>query len=90
VNKQNIDEWRAEIDNIDKELVRLLDRRAELVKAIGTAKKKSRLAIRDVDRERKVVGKALSASNGSFPPEALRKLFIWLLDVCVTIERKQL
>ena len=46
-----MDELRNQIDEIDRQLVKLLGERMDLVKEIGTLKKGADLPIEDTDRE---------------------------------------
>lgn len=46
-----MDELRNQIDEIDRQLVKLLGERMDLVKEIGTLKKRADLPIEDTDRE---------------------------------------
>ena len=49
-----IEDWRAQIDEIDNELLRLLNRRARLAARIGGMKLRAGLPLYDPDREREV------------------------------------
>src|SRR6185503_4619600 len=60
---------RGEIDRIDKDLVALLNRRAELALQIGMVKQKQGLEVWSPAREEEVVNRALMASQGPMPPE---------------------
>ena len=54
---QQIEDLRAEIDSVDKELIALLEKRASLVFAIGDYKKKYNMPIHDPVRELKIRSK---------------------------------
>jgi prephenate dehydrogenase/chorismate mutase len=58
VELERIHELRREIDRIDEEIMRLLDRRLELVSEIGRLKSIYDLDIRDLDREKYVLSRA--------------------------------
>ena len=47
-----IKEWRAEIDIIDNELLRLMNRRARLAVRVGRIKSSAGLPLADPERER--------------------------------------
>ncbi len=66
MSKQELTGLRAEIDRIDRELVRLLSKRREVAREIGLTKRKDGVKLRDTARERKVVDKmaALACSLG--------------------------
>lgn len=71
---------RTEIDRIDKELVQLLNRRAEVVIQIGQVKQKQGLEIWSPAREDEVLAKVLGASKGPLPDETLRLIFRELMS----------
>src|SRR3954451_18168759 len=78
---------RGEIDRIDKELVTLLNRRAEIALQIGQVKQKQGLEIWSPAREDEVVARALAASRGPMPPEALRLIFRELMSSSRALQR---
>ena len=45
-----IEDWRAEIDAIDNELLRLINQRARLAMKVGSLKKSAGLPLSDPDR----------------------------------------
>ncbi len=71
---------RGEIDRIDKELVELLNRRAEVAVEIGRIKRGQGLDIWSSSRENEVVSRALAASKGPLQPETLRLIFRELMS----------
>jgi chorismate mutase/prephenate dehydratase len=66
---------RAEMDRIDKELVGLLNRRAEVSLQIGQVKKDQGLEIWSPAREDEVIARALTTSRGPLPDDTLRLIF---------------
>jgi chorismate mutase/prephenate dehydratase len=71
---------RSEIDRIDRDLVALLNRRAEIAVQIGQIKRKQGLDVWSAAREEEVVSRALSSSKGPLPPETLRLIFRELMS----------
>ena len=71
----NIEYWRSEIDEIDRELLRLLNRRARLAMKVGAIKTAAGLPCCDPERERMVLGKLQAANPGPLNQEAVTKLF---------------
>jgi chorismate mutase/prephenate dehydratase len=78
---------RGEIDRIDKDLVALLNRRAELALQIGMVKQKQGLEVWSPAREEEVVSRALMASRGPMPPETLRLIFRELMSSSRALQR---
>ena len=59
-----IEDWRAEIDAVDEELLRLLNVRATLAIRVGESKRSAGLSVLDSAREREVVERARRANAG--------------------------
>jgi chorismate mutase len=71
----NIEHWRAEIDELDEELLRLLNMRARLAVKVGVLKKASGLPICDPERELSVLNRLQESNDGPLDHEAVRRLF---------------
>ena len=71
---------RTEIDRIDKDLVALLNRRAEIAVQVGQIKRKQGLDVWSSAREDEVVTRALASSVGPLPPDTLRLIFRELMS----------
>jgi chorismate mutase/prephenate dehydratase len=78
---------RSEIDRVDKELVTLLNRRAEIALQIGQVKQKQGLEIWSPAREDEVIARALAASRGPMPAETLRLIFRELMSSSRALQR---
>lgn len=70
-----IEDWRAQIDVLDYELVILLNRRATLVSEIAAQKRREGLAFRDAHRERQVLLRARRANSGPLDERAIDEIF---------------
>jgi chorismate mutase len=70
-----IEYWRTEIDEIDRELLRLLNRRARLALKVGALKRSAGLPCCDPDRERAVLSTLRQANTGPLDSRAITKLF---------------
>jgi chorismate mutase / prephenate dehydratase len=78
---------RGEIDRIDKDLVALLNRRADVALKIGQVKQKQGLEVWSAAREDEVITKALAASHGPLPAETLRLIFRELMSGSRSLQR---
>ncbi|HWT01346.1 MAG TPA: chorismate mutase [Pyrinomonadaceae bacterium] len=76
----SIEDCRAEIDAIDEELLRLLNERARLALLVGESKRAAGLALCDHEREREVLGRAVSANRGPLDERAVTNLFRLIID----------
>jgi chorismate mutase len=70
-----IEDWRAEIDAIDEELLRLLNARARLAIRVGESKRSVGLSVLDGAREREVIARARGANTGPLGSDAVERLF---------------
>lgn len=70
-----IEDWRAEIDAIDSQLLRLLNQRVRLAIKLGSLKKGAGLPLCDLGRERDVLARACSANAGPLDDKAVAKIF---------------
>lgn len=71
----NIEYWRTEIDEVDRELLRLLNRRARLAAKVGKLKRAAGLPLSDPEREQQVLRQLQQANTGPLDPRAINKLF---------------
>jgi chorismate mutase-like protein len=81
-----IQDWRAQIDVIDSELLRLLNRRAQLALEIGALKRRDASPLCDPTRERQILIKARSANSGPLDDEAVAKIFRCIIDESRRVE----
>ncbi len=78
---------RAEIDRIDKDLLAVLNKRAEVALKIGQVKKEQGLEVWSSAREDEVVAKVLAANKGPLPNETLRLIFRELMGGSRMLQR---
>ncbi|OJW19525.1 MAG: prephenate dehydratase [Planctomycetales bacterium 71-10] len=78
---------RSEIDRIDKELVAILNRRAEIAVQIGKVKSTNGLEVFSAAREEEVLAKVLGASHGPLPKDTLRLIFRELMSGTRALQR---
>lgn len=70
-----IEDWRAEIDAVDDELLRLLNARATLAIRVGESKRSAGLSVLDGEREREVIERVRRANAGPLDESAVARLF---------------
>ena len=71
----SIEEWRAQVDEVDAELLRLLNRRASLAAQIGALKRHAGLPLYDAVRERDVLARACRDNRGPLGERAVVEIF---------------
>lgn len=76
----NIEYWRSEIDEVDREILRLLNRRARLAIKVGSLKRAEGLPCCDPERENLIINTLQKANTGPLDQRAISRLFgriIW-------------
>lgn len=92
MTETNLAELRREIDATDREIVRLIQKRAELVRSVGEQKKKSGIPVFRPDREKEVyenISKYSHEMYGSRPPlplVSLEHIYREIISGAVAIE----
>lgn len=82
-----VDRHRKRIDQLDREILRLLNERSRLALAIGRIKRLRGIPIYDPQREASIVRSALEANEGPLEEAAIRRLFERILDESRRMER---
>ena len=84
---------RREIDRIDAELLRLLNRRAKLALRVGRLKRKQRQPVFAPRRERMVLRRMVRVGRGPLPAASIRAIFQEILrqsrNLQVTTQKKK-
>lgn len=78
---------RKEIDDIDSEILRLLNRRAEIVIEIGKVKKNEKVEFHSPEREQEILQRLEKSNPGPFPSEALRAVYREILSASLSLEQ---
>ena len=71
----SLEDQRAEINNLDSELLRLLNRRARIALKVGESKQASGLSLCDHTREREVIDRMCQANEGPLDDRAIIELY---------------
>ena len=85
-----IEHWRTEIDEVDRELLRLLNRRARLAMKVGALKQNAGLPCCDNEREREVLTRLQQANGGPLDSRAIGKLFRRIIRESRNLEAQML
>ena len=84
----DISYWRKRIDMIDAQLVNLLADRSTCVTEIGKLKRQQTLAVRDPQREERIIAQIIRNNQGPLKNIALVRIFETIIDECVRLEEK--
>ncbi len=78
---------RADLEQLDAELVQLIARRVEIARAVGAHKKAAGLATLDASREAAVVRRAATlARDAQLPEEPVRAVFWQVMELCRRVQ----
>ncbi len=83
-------ESRSRIDELDRQLVELLNRRTQIVEDIGRAKEAAGLPIYEPNREEDVFRNVFSHNQGPLSTEALRGIYERIIDEMRSLQRIRL
>lgn len=79
--------WRKRIDEIDQQLVKLLNERAQCAVEIGHLKKDMGLPAWQPQREAEILRNIVKANGGPLDDAAIRRLFERIIDEARSLER---
>jgi chorismate mutase len=78
---------RDQIDNIDRELLRLLNERTRVVEEIGRIKQEVELPVYEPKREQDVFRNVSANNGGPLSTEALKRIFERIIDEMRSLQR---
>jgi len=88
--RAQLDEFRIQIDDVDRRIVALLNERTKVVENIGRVKREAQLPIYEPKREDQVFANITGANQGPLTPEALRRVFERIIDEMRGIQRQRM
>ena len=86
----NIADWRCKIDELDRQLVRLINERAQCALQIGRLKRNSDMPIYEPDRERVIFENIRRNNQGPLTNVQLTQIFERLVDVMRQIQGEEM
>jgi chorismate mutase/prephenate dehydratase len=82
----DLDEWRSRIDDLDKQILELLNRRAEAVLKIGELKRQEGKEFFVPEREAKILARLQSLTRGPFPPQGVAAVWREIFSASLALE----
>jgi chorismate mutase len=86
---QLLDQYRAQIDEIDIEIIDLLNKRTRIVEKIGAVKRDASLPVYEPKREDMVFKNVIAHNKGPLSEAAARRLFERIIDEMRTLQRER-
>ena len=86
---KGLSDWRNEIDQLDRELVALLNRRAESVLGLSPLKRQQGMPVHEPEREKRVVDNIVSSNRGPLPDEALERIYRAVIKEMRAMQRER-
>jgi len=83
----DINELRNKIDALDEEIVKLLNRRTEIVLEIGKLKSNSKSSIYVPHREQEIIKRITNLNKGPFPNGGLANVYNEIISACRSLEK---
>ena len=83
----SMEEYRSQINDIDKEIVRLYAERMEVVKSIGKYKKENNLPVKDSRREKELLEKITEMAGEEYDND-IRSLYSLMFELSRSNQRK--
>ncbi len=85
-----LDEYRLEIDKIDREIVRLFEKRMNTVLKVANYKKENNMEVLQSSREEVVLDKAVKNLSNSEYSEDIKEVFKLLMKLSREKQKKEL
>ena len=86
----DIEGWRQKIDDVDRQLVRLINERARCAHEIGKLKRNSAMPIYEPDREKIIFQNIARINAGPLSDVQLRQVYERLVDVMRQLQREEM
>ncbi len=82
----NLEKYRQQIDRLDEQLLKLLNRRAKVAIAIGRLKQERQSELHAPGREREIFARLEKLNTGPLPAPAIRAVFREIMSASLSLE----
>ena len=86
----DIAEWRKKIDEIDRQIIRLINERARCAQEIGKLKRNTDMPIYEPDRERIIFENVFRDNQGPLPDIEVRHIYERIIDVMRKLQKEEI
>lgn len=88
-DQMDISDWRKKIDELDEQIVELISKRAEVAKAIGDLKRKTKSPVYEPGREQAVFDHVRAANHGPLGDTEMQHVYERIIDVMRTLQKRE-
>ncbi len=88
ISSPELDKLRKQINEIDQNILDLIAKRSDVVKAVGELKNKSNSFIYVPEREKQIFEKLKKMNNTDLPSESVVAIFTEIISACRSLEKK--
>ena len=85
---ENLQSFREQIDSIDEQILKLLEKRMDLVRDVGKLKAKLDLAVEDLNREQEIIERLTKHAHGHLSEGQLIRIFTAVFKSSKQLQRK--
>ena len=82
--------WRKKIDELDRQIVELINARAQAAHEIGKLKRNTDMPIYEPEREKTIFENVRHANRGPLPDSELRQVYERIIDVMRNIQKNEI
>ncbi len=86
----DIEDFREKIDELDRQLVRLISERARAAQKIGELKRATSLPVYEPNRERVIYENVRQANHGPLPDIEMVHIYERIIDVMRSLQKNEL
>jgi chorismate mutase len=86
----DIADWRKQIDEIDRKIIELINRRAQAAQEIGKLKRDTSMPIYEPDREKIILENVQRTNQGPLSDLDLTQIYERIIDVMRNIQKKEI
>jgi chorismate mutase/prephenate dehydratase len=87
VDEKKLQQLRRQIDTLDDQILDLLNRRAEVVVAVGRAKQENRGEYYVPSREKAIYDRLIARNPGPFPADGVQRVFREIISASLSLEQ---
>ena len=84
----DLEHWRDQIDSLNKQLVDLLNERAQCAISVGEIKRSQGLPLYAPERETAVLNQLKALNKGPLSDEAVQRIFRQIIDETLRLEQE--